>query len=219
MNAEILQSPETKQRIIQNARKLFSKFGFEGTSVREIAKASEVNLAAVNYHFENKKNLYWQIISESYQEGERVCQGIFEASKTLEEFSIKVFDHFNSDKELMRNTMLMILSDTLTPPEGSALCTKMSESDSYGPPGGTYFAQLLIKEIKYPLRPEAIVWGVKSIFGNIVHWSTMCSTMHFASLAEKEPLMRPEQIRKDVQRMIHSTIDYIQNNPKLFQKG
>ena len=52
------QSTDTKQKIMEVARVLFANQGFEGTSVREIAKAAEVNIASVNYHFSNKENLF-----------------------------------------------------------------------------------------------------------------------------------------------------------------
>lgn len=39
------------------AEKLFAKNGFSGTSVREIAKRAEVNIAMISYYFESKEKL------------------------------------------------------------------------------------------------------------------------------------------------------------------
>ena len=52
------QNHDTKTKILEVARLLFADQGFEGTSIREIAKAADVNIASVNYHFNNKENLF-----------------------------------------------------------------------------------------------------------------------------------------------------------------
>lgn len=52
-----------KKRILKEAQGLFIKNGYKGTSVRDIAKASETNVAMVNYYFQSKYNLF-EIIFE-----------------------------------------------------------------------------------------------------------------------------------------------------------
>jgi AcrR family transcriptional regulator len=49
--------PSTKARILDAAERLFTENGFDGTSLRLITSAAEVNLAAVNYHFHSKDAL------------------------------------------------------------------------------------------------------------------------------------------------------------------
>jgi AcrR family transcriptional regulator len=49
--------PDTKERILDAAEKLFGQNGFEGTSLRDITAEAGVNLAAVNYHFQTKDSL------------------------------------------------------------------------------------------------------------------------------------------------------------------
>jgi AcrR family transcriptional regulator len=51
----------TRERILNNAEALFAQKGFRAVSIREITKAAQCNLAAVNYHFGNKKNLYLEV--------------------------------------------------------------------------------------------------------------------------------------------------------------
>jgi len=48
----------TKDRILSEAEILFAHKGFHGVTVREITESAKCNLAAVNYHFGNKWNLY-----------------------------------------------------------------------------------------------------------------------------------------------------------------
>lgn len=49
--------PDTKTRILDAAEKLFGEKGFDGTSLRDITTEADVNLAAVNYHFQSKESL------------------------------------------------------------------------------------------------------------------------------------------------------------------
>jgi AcrR family transcriptional regulator len=51
----------TKERILDTAEILFAQKGYQAVSVREITSAAECNLAAVNYHFGNKENLYMEV--------------------------------------------------------------------------------------------------------------------------------------------------------------
>jgi AcrR family transcriptional regulator len=49
--------PDTKERILEAAFKLFAENGFSGTSLRSITAEAGVNLASVNYHFGSKDEL------------------------------------------------------------------------------------------------------------------------------------------------------------------
>ena len=46
-------SIDTKTKILNAAEKLFGLNGFNGTSLRDITAEAQVNLAAVNYHFQS----------------------------------------------------------------------------------------------------------------------------------------------------------------------
>ncbi len=53
----------TKSRILDAAEALFMEHGFEGTSLRVITTLAEVNLAAVNYHFGSKEELFQAVLT------------------------------------------------------------------------------------------------------------------------------------------------------------
>ena len=53
----------TKERLLDAAEALFMEHGFEATSLRLITAAAEVNLAAVNYHFGSKEELFQAILT------------------------------------------------------------------------------------------------------------------------------------------------------------
>lgn len=58
---------QTKDRIIEAAIKLFNQKGFSGTSVREIAKEANVNVAHISYYFHGKGGLLEQLVSDFYE--------------------------------------------------------------------------------------------------------------------------------------------------------
>jgi AcrR family transcriptional regulator len=54
---------DTKTKILDAAEKLFADKGFDATSLRDITTIAEVNLAAVNYHFQTKDSLIDAVIA------------------------------------------------------------------------------------------------------------------------------------------------------------
>ena len=56
-------SNATKERILDAAESLFMEHGYEATSLRAITAAAAVNLAAVNYHFGSKEELFQSVLT------------------------------------------------------------------------------------------------------------------------------------------------------------
>ena len=56
-------SADTKTRILDVAEQLFMEHGFEATSLRSLTAAAGVNLAAVNYHFGSKEELFQAVLT------------------------------------------------------------------------------------------------------------------------------------------------------------
>ena len=56
-------SADTKTRILDAAESLFMEHGFEATSLRSLTAAASVNLAAVNYHFGTKEELFQAVLT------------------------------------------------------------------------------------------------------------------------------------------------------------
>ena len=51
----------TREQILCAAEKLFAEKGFSNTSIRDITEKANCNIAAVNYHFHGKENLYIEV--------------------------------------------------------------------------------------------------------------------------------------------------------------
>jgi AcrR family transcriptional regulator len=64
MNSSI----QTKDKIIEAAIYLFNVKGYDGTSVREIAKKANVNIANISYYFNGKQGLLEHLVT-SFLEG------------------------------------------------------------------------------------------------------------------------------------------------------
>ena len=58
-------SEQTRARLLDAAREVFSQRGFQGATVREICRRAEANGAAVNYHFGSKDGLLAEALNFS----------------------------------------------------------------------------------------------------------------------------------------------------------
>ncbi len=58
---------ETKDKILNVAATIFSKFGFHKTTVDEIARAAHKAKGSVYYHFKSKEELFQGVVDEKFQ--------------------------------------------------------------------------------------------------------------------------------------------------------
>lgn len=59
---------QTRKRILDAAEQVFSRKGFDGARVDEIAEAANVNKALIYYYFESKKSLLEELVSRVVRE-------------------------------------------------------------------------------------------------------------------------------------------------------
>lgn len=57
---------DTRERLVAAAAELFAEHGFHGTKARDIAKQGGVNLAASNYHYGSKRDLYFEVLRSQF---------------------------------------------------------------------------------------------------------------------------------------------------------
>ena len=61
MMKEESEQTKTRERILTAACEVFAKQGFRDTTIRDICQQATVNVAAVNYYFGSKENLYEEV--------------------------------------------------------------------------------------------------------------------------------------------------------------
>ena len=59
---------DAKARIMHAALREFAVMGFDAATVRSIFEAAGVNVAAVNYYFNSKENLYHEVMREQFED-------------------------------------------------------------------------------------------------------------------------------------------------------
>ena len=108
---------QAKERLLDAAEQLFASKGFGEVSVRELAAAAEVNVAAVNYHFQGKETLFHEAIVRRFT-GQRDrtlsgLQGLLERSEGRPRVDevIRVLVSEYLDGALSNNFLTMITRD------------------------------------------------------------------------------------------------------------
>jgi AcrR family transcriptional regulator len=93
------EKPDTKSKILDAAEKLFGMNGFEATSLRDITAEAQVNLAAVNYHFQSKDSLIDAVLARRIEPVNRRRFEMLDAAgpnptleQILEAFMVPVLD-------------------------------------------------------------------------------------------------------------------------------
>src|SRR5690625_3701548 len=62
-----MEKVHAKEKILNAAMFLFNTQGFSGTSVREIAKKADVNVALISYYFSGKQGLLEQLMGSFFE--------------------------------------------------------------------------------------------------------------------------------------------------------
>ena len=82
---------DSRMRLIDVARKLFAEKGYEGTSTRDLAKASDLNISMISYYFGSKEGLYKAVLTEFAQQAHAKMKPLF-SDLDVEKFDKKNFE-------------------------------------------------------------------------------------------------------------------------------
>lgn len=199
---------DTKQRIIDVAARLFARNGFSGTSVREIAKLAEVNLSAINYHFDNKDNLYLEVFSHNHDWLASNIEALGEDEQlSLEDLTSKVFQFFLHNGPAMMNTFKIFLSDEVTIPQ-EIMC---KEDEEMGPPGHKAIMKKITQTVGEEIPEESRRWAMRMIFSNIVHLGLCSCTPTMKEKQKSQPELSPENIEQALRLHTKAIISFIQH--------
>jgi AcrR family transcriptional regulator len=90
---------ETKRRLIDAAGEVFAEHGFERATIKEITDRAGASVAAVNYHFSDKQELYDQVVQHVHETGCGVFRALSEVpadtppEHRLREFVLRLLRH------------------------------------------------------------------------------------------------------------------------------
>lgn len=105
----------TKAKIMKNARDLFSKKGFDATTIDDIADVSSVNKALIYYYFKNKSGLYSEVMSalfDAIYEDVRKAKEEAKSSEEELELFITTYAKYAEKNPYLPALLLRELSDS-----------------------------------------------------------------------------------------------------------
>lgn len=197
---------ETKTTILEVATELFARHGFEGASIREIAKVAGVNLAAVNYHFKNKQNLYFQVMDANCLRMEKDIAEMGKDHPSVSQLTQRIFDYFTDRSFEMKNSFKVILTES-TNEENLADVAE----DHIGPPGGEVVFAAIERELGDKATVEAKLWATRVIFSQITHLSLIVSSSWVKQRCGKMELFEKSYQKRTFKHLVKALLTHIQS--------
>jgi TetR/AcrR family transcriptional regulator, cholesterol catabolism regulator len=122
------ESPETARKLLEVAIELFSSGGFQGTSIRDVAKALGMTMSSIYYYFGNKDGLLLAILEYSYSSLLKTLRGVCEQDiDPVERFKLLVRTHYNYARNHDKEVRIFFLEEEHLSPEGNALKKKYQQ--------------------------------------------------------------------------------------------
>ena len=166
---------KTKDRLLDAAESLFASKGFDEVSIRELAAEAGVNVAAVNYHFQGKENLFQQVIIRRFVDQRdntlNALDAILNDSTTQPDLALVI-------KTLVEQFLKSALSTTGAGSFMHLMFKEMQSQQSHGTK--TFFKEMVIPvfraysialmDVRPSLNQEQINWIMGSVIGQIHHF-------------------------------------------------
>ena len=164
---------DTRALLLQHADELFLAHGFEGVKIRQITDAAGANVAAINYHFNGKTNLYREVLKQRL---DRITLDKLVLIKELDEqqpapdleqilhsYIYSYFDaHFSSSDS---DRLLQIIDREMAP---GAIASDLVSERLVTPINQAF--QKVIKKACPDLSEEYISSCISSITGQVLHF-------------------------------------------------
>jgi len=105
-------SHSTKDRLLQAAKEVFMEHGYEGATVQMIAAAAGANIAAINYHYGSKADLYAEYAAEHLEAAmsrmPRLADKPSDPKGQLRKFVAWFFERYRPESPLRRMNQDMV---------------------------------------------------------------------------------------------------------------
>jgi len=195
---------KTKEKVIESAVSLFNTKGYDGTTVREIAKKANANVANISYYFDNKAGLLEYLVSTFLEGYTKVIEDAYaklDSRSARECLLLTVRNIMNYQKEnsqLSRCVNREISLDTVLNRE---VFTTYMAKEKY------YFKSILETGIQqHEFRKVPIPYTIMQLKGMLtmpyLHPQYMSEVLH---LLPHESYFT-EQYSKEIEKWVNSTI-------------
>ncbi|MFC7337807.1 TetR/AcrR family transcriptional regulator [Haloferula chungangensis] len=105
-------SHPTKARLLEAAKEVFIEHGYEGATVQMIAAAAGANIAAINYHYGSKADLYAKYVVEHLEaimgRMPRLSDDPSDPEGQLRKFVVWFFERYHPESPLRRINQDMV---------------------------------------------------------------------------------------------------------------
>lgn len=112
---------ETRAALLEAARRIFARNGFDGASIRAITGEAGTNLGSVTYHFGSKRKLYAEVLKVGLTPlVDRVGEAASGGGEPLERLARVVrvfFDHLATNADVPRLLLQEVSAGRNPPPE------------------------------------------------------------------------------------------------------
>jgi len=186
----------TRQRIIEAAGSIFARKGFEGATVREICQLGKANLAAINYHFGDKRRLYIETVKQAHL-------------SRAEEFPLPAWPEGTCPRQMLADFVLVflrrVIGPTVAPWQGDLMMREVAQPtdacqelvrDSIGP----HFQAL--NKILAELMPNATIaerhLTAFSVVGQCLHYRVVQPVIRLLVSAEEYATFEPELLARHI---------------------
>jgi len=105
---------DTSDKIMNVAVRLFAAHGFHGVSTKQICDEAGANIAAVNYHFGSKENLYRAIVRRFGEVGFQRLAHLLKTPESADEMKVRLELFLDESVDLFRKApdlSMMIFRD------------------------------------------------------------------------------------------------------------
>lgn len=199
---------DTKIKIMATANELFARNGFDGVSIRDIAQAADANVASINYHFNNKLNLFHSIFEYNYRWMEDKVNEIGDnGDLNTSDMVAELYSIFSKNGNSLINSFNLILNEHLIPQKDSL----SREGEPFGPPGHKALLKVITNEVGESVPFEDREWAVRMLFSNIFHKAVMMNTKYLQKMCKDEPWMESGIVDKNMKKLGTAIINSIKN--------
>lgn len=196
----------TKERLLDAAERLFAERGYDAVSIREIAGGADVNLAAVNYHFQGKHNLYVEVLRRRLEPKRELLLAALAEVEAAPPEAPRL-------EMLVRAFVGVHLEDALGSPRGilglHLMAREMSEP--------RHGARVLVQELIGPVRerflalirellPDADEKTIQMIIGSVVG-QFVYYAMHWHTHQDRSD--KPDEVELAFMTLADSVEDYL----------